>query len=154
MSEQQQPVFQIMKLYVKDLSLEVPNAPKIFLERDTPQLGLEIGTRHEQLEAGVFHVELKLTVTTKFGDKTLFLAEVVQCGIFQLRGIPESELETILSTLCPNILFPYGREVISDLTGRTGFPQPVVLEPIDFNVLYAQRQQQAAAANDAPATVQ
>lgn len=154
MSEQQQAVFNIEKLYVKDVSLEVPNAPKVFLEREQPQVEMELNTRGEKIDDGFYHVELKITVTAKFPTQTLFLVELSQCGVFQIRGVPEKDMEAVLSVACPNILFPYAREGVSDLTSRAGFP-PVVLAPVNFEGLYMQRQQQQqnpAAANDAATT--
>lgn len=154
MSEQQQAVFNIEKLYVKDISLEVPNAPKVFLEREQPQVDMELSTKGDKIDEGFYHVELKLTVTAKYPTQTLFLAELSQCGVFQVRGVPEADMEAVLSVACPNILFPYAREVVSDLTNRAGFP-PVVLAPVNFEGLYMQRlQQQKAepAANDAATT--
>lgn len=154
MSEQQQAVFNIEKLYVKDISLEVPNAPKVFLEREQPQVDMELSTKGDKIDEGFYHVELKLTVTAKYPTQTLFLAELSQCGVFQIRGVPDADMEAVLSVACPNILFPYAREVVSDLTNRAGFP-PVVLAPVNFEGLYMQRlQQQKAepAANDAATT--
>lgn len=154
MSEQQQAVFNIEKLYVKDISLEVPNAPKVFLEREQPQVEMELSTRGDKIDEGFFHVELKLTVTAKYPSQTLFLVELLQCGVFQIRGVPEADMEAVLSVACPNILFPYAREAVSDLTNRAGFP-PVVLAPVNFEGLYMQRlqqQQNQPAANDAATT--
>lgn len=148
--EQQQPqaMFNIEKLYVRDISLEVPNAPQVFLEREQPQVDMELTTKGDKIDDGFYHVELKLTVTAKYPSKTLFLIELAQCGVFQIRGVPEAEMEPVLSVACPNILFPYAREVVSDLTNRAGFP-PVVLAPVNFEGLYLQRLQQQSAANDA-----
>ena len=151
MSEQeaQQPVFNIEKIYVKDLSLEVPNAPQIFMERTAPQIDVQLHTQSGPVSEGVYHSVLTVTVTAKINDKTMFLVEAAHAGIFQIRNIPQEELDPILGIACPNILFPYVREVISDATSRAGFP-PVMLNPMNFEVLYqqqqAQKQQQAAAA--------
>ena len=150
MSEQeaQQPVFNIEKIYVKDLSLEVPNAPQIFLEREAPQIDVQLHTNSNAISEGVYHAVLTVTVTAKIKDKTMFLVEAAHAGIFQIRNIPQEELEPVLGIACPNILFPYVREVISDATSRAGFP-PVMLNPMNFEVLYqqqqAQKQQQAGA---------
>ena len=143
--EQEQPVFSIEKLYVKDLSLEIPNAPQIFLERDAPQVDVQLQTQGKSVQEGVYDVVLSITVTAKLGEKTVFLVEVAQAGIFQIRNVPEGDLEPILGIACPNILFPYAREVVSDAVTRAGFP-PVVLNPMNFEALYQQRQQQAAEA--------
>jgi preprotein translocase subunit SecB len=141
--QNQAPGFGIEKLYVKDLSLELPNAPQIFTERDAPQIGIEISNTASKLDDGVYEVVLTITVTSKIGEKTAFLIEVSQAGIFQVRNVPEENLEIIFSITCPNILFPYAREVVSDASVRAGFP-PVVLSPINFEALYAQQKQQQA----------
>jgi preprotein translocase subunit SecB len=143
--EQEQPVFSIEKLYVKDLSLEIPNAPQIFLERDAPQVDVQLQTQGKSLQEGIYDVVLSITVTAKIGERTVFLVEVAQAGIFQIRNVPEGDLDPILGIACPNILFPYAREVVSDAVTRAGFP-PVVLNPMNFEALYQQRQQQAAEA--------
>ena len=140
-----QPGFGIEKLYVKDLSLEIPNAPQIFTEREVPQVGIEISNSASKLDEGVYEVVLTITVTSKLADKTVFLIEVAQAGIFQVHNVPEDSLEIIFSITCPNILFPYAREVVSDLSVRAGFPS-VVLSPINFEALYAQQKQQQAQA--------
>lgn len=148
---QDQPVFSIEKLYVKDLSLEIPNAPQIFLERDAPQIDVQIQTEGKGVQEGIYDVVLSITVTAKLGERTMFLVEVAQAGIFQIRNVPEGDLEGILGIACPNILFPYAREVVSDAVTRAGFP-PVVLNPINFEALYQQRQQQEADGADRPVT--
>lgn len=152
MSEQeaQQPVFNIEKIYVKDLSLEVPNAPQIFLEREAPQIDVQLHTESGVVSEGVYHSVLTVTVTAKIKDKTMFLVEAAHAGIFQIRNIPQEEMEPILGIACPNILFPYVREVISDATSRAGFP-PVMLNPMNFEVLYQQQQAQKQQAG-APVT--
>ena len=141
MTEQAQPQFSIEKLYVKDASLEVPNAPEVFLERETPQIDVQLTIDNKNVSEDVYHVGLSVTVTAKKEDKTVFLVEVVQGGVFTIKNVPSEDLEPILSIACPNILFPYAREVVSDLVNRAGFP-PVILAPINFEGLYAQRQQQ------------
>lgn len=143
-----QPVFSIEKLYVKDMSIEVPNAPKIFLERENPEVNVQIRSESNAVEDGIHEVILTTNVTAKMPDKrTLFMVEVSQCGIFQIRNVPEAELEPVLSIGCPNILFPYAREAISDAVTRAGF-QPVLLAPVNFEALYhAQLQQRDATQN-------
>jgi preprotein translocase subunit SecB len=142
MSEQaQQATFQIEKIYVKDLSLEIPNAPQVFTEQVQPQLEVQINTTSGKFSDPYYEVTVTATVTAKTGGKTLFLAEAVQAGIFQLRNVPEDELGPLLGIGCPTILFPYLRETISDLVIRGGFP-PVLLAPISFEALYVQRLQQ------------
>ena len=132
------PVFQIEKVYVKDLSLEIPNAPKIFLEREAPQIEVQLRSEGTSIDEGLYEVVLTVTVTAKLGDKTMFLVEAGEAGIFQLRNIPEADLDPVLSIACPNILFPYARETISDLVVRAGFP-PVLLSPVNFEAMYQQR---------------
>jgi preprotein translocase subunit SecB len=148
---QEQPHFSIEKLYVKDLSLEIPNAPQIFLEREAPQVDVQIQTQGKSVQDGIYDVVLSITVTAKLGEKTVFLVEVAQAGIFQIRHVPESDMEGVLGIACPNILFPYAREVVSDAVTRAGFP-PVVLNPINFEALYQQRVQQQAAEAAGPVT--
>jgi preprotein translocase subunit SecB len=141
----QQPVFSIEKVYVKDISLEIPNAPGIFLERDQPQVDIQLHHNSTGVDEGVYQCTLTVTVTAKIKDKTMFLVEVAQAGIFVARGIPATELEAVLAIACPNILFPYVREAISDVIVRAGFP-PVLLAPVNFEAVYqAQREPQAAA---------
>jgi preprotein translocase subunit SecB len=146
--ETQQAGFSIEKIYVKDASLEIPNAPQIFTDRTQPQISIELGNTAQMVEDGVFEVALKVTVTSKIADKTVFLVEVTQAGIFQIRNVPEENLPMIVGITCPNILFPYARETVSDLVVRAGF-QPVLLNPINFEALFAQQQQQAAEAGTA-----
>ncbi len=142
--------FSIEKIYVKDASLEIPNAPQIFTDRTQPQISIELGNFAQMLEEGVFEVAIKVTVTSKIEDKTVFLVEVTQAGIFQIRNVPEENLEMIVGITCPNILFPYARETVSDLVVRAGF-QPVLLNPINFEALFAQQKQQQAEQADAAA---
>ena len=144
MTEQESPLFAIEKLYVKDLSLEVPNAPAIYLESESPEVGLQLQTGVQRLAEDAFEVTLTVTVTAKIGEKTVFLVEVGQAGIFRVRNVPEDNLAPLLSIACPNILFPYAREVVSDIVSRAGFA-PVVLQPVNFEALYAARLEQAAA---------
>ena len=138
-----QPSFQIEKLYVKDISLEIPGAPQIFLQADQPQLEVQVNSDALQFTDALYEVTVTVTVTARAGEKTLFLAEAVQAGIFTVRGIPAEEMEPLLGIACPNILYPYVREAISDLVTRGGFP-PVLLAPVSFETLYAQRVQRAA----------
>lgn len=138
----QQPIFSIEKLYVKDLSLEIPNAPQIFLERDPPQVDVQLHHSATTVEEGLYESVLTVTVTAKIGEKTVFLVEAGQAGIFTIRNLPQGDLEPVLGIACPNILFPYAREVISDAVVRAGFP-PVLLNPVNFEALY-QAQKQAA----------
>lgn len=140
--------FQIEKIYVKDLSLEIPNAPQVFVEQLQPQLEVQIHTESTRFADFYYEVQVSATVSAKTGERTLFLAEAVQAGIFQLRNVPETELAPLLGIACANILFPYLRETISDLVTRGGFP-PVLLSPISFEQLYLQQMQQQGAQNAA-----
>ncbi|MBI4985517.1 MAG: protein-export chaperone SecB [Rhodocyclales bacterium] len=150
--EQQAPVFSIEKLYVKDLSLEVPNAPQCFFEQEAPAVEIQLQTGGQAVGEGLFDVVLTVTVAAKVGEKTLFLVEAAQAGLFQIRNVPEEELEPIVAVACPNILFPYAREAVSDAVNRAGFP-PVLLAPVNFENLYRQRleqQAQSGAAREVP----
>ena len=138
-----QAVFQIEKLFVKDLSLEVPNAPQVFTQTESPQLEIGVRNAAAQFADGLFEVTVTVTVTARAGEKTVFHAEVAQAGIFTARGIAQQDLEPLLGIGCPTILYPYAREAIADLVTRAGFPA-VVLQPISFEQIYMERQQQAA----------
>ena len=148
------PVYSIEKIYVKDLSLEVPNAPQIFLEREAPQVDVQLHHVSKKVDEGVFQTELTLTITAKIGDKTMFLVEANQAGIFAIRNVPDADLDPILGISNPNILYPYVRETVSDAIVRAGFP-PVLLNPVNFEALYqAQKQHEAQQPTTAPASEQ
>ena len=150
--EPAQPHFSIEKLYVKDISLESPNTPELFLEHTTPEIELKLFNQGRVAGEGLYEVKLTVTLTAKIGDRTAYLVEVAQAGLFRVLNVTEEMLGMIMQITCPNILFPYAREAVSDLIGRAGF-QPVFLAPVNFEILYQQqREQQAQAA--APATVQ
>lgn len=139
-NQELQPQFSIEKVYVKDMSLEIPHAPQIFLERDQPEVEIQLHTGSQQIDEGFFNVLLTVTVTAKLpGDKVAFLVEVTEGGIFQIQHIPEAELAPLLGAVCPNILFPYVREVISSAVTKAGFP-PILLAPVNFEALYMQQQ--------------
>ena len=146
-----QPLFNLDKIYVKDISLEIPHAPKIFLSRDNPQIDIQLHTQAGSVEEGLFEVLVKATVTAKIGEKVMFLVEVEQAGIFQIRNVPADDLEPILAVMCPNILFPYLREAVSTVVVRGGF-SPVLLNPINFDAIYQQQKQQQLAQPTAPVT--
>lgn len=137
---QTQPLFNIEKIYIKDLSVEVPNAPRIFLEREQPQIDIQLNTQSSPLEQDIYQAELTLTITAKIKDKTAFLVEVNQAGIFRIQNLPKEALEAALAIGCPNILFPYAREAVSSAVLSAGFP-PLLLQPINFELLYMQQQQ-------------
>jgi preprotein translocase subunit SecB len=150
MEQNEQPVFGIEKLYVKDLSLEVPNAPQIYLEREAPQVEIQLGTSGSGVGDDAYEVVLTVTVTAKLEDKTVFLVEVGQAGIFRIVNVPNEQIEPLIAVACPNILFPYAREAVSDAVTRAGF-QPIVLQPVNFEAMYMQRlQQQAQAPTEVP----
>ena len=137
--ESNQPAFNIEKVYVRDLSLEIPHAPNIFLERESPQIDVQLSTQTEPIEKDVYEVMITNTVTAKVGEKVMFLIEVKQAGIFQIRNMPPADLEPTLAVMCSNILFPYLREVVSDVAVRAGFA-PILLNPVNFERLYQTRQ--------------
>jgi preprotein translocase subunit SecB len=141
----QQASFQIEKLYVKDLSLEVPNAPQVFIQAQDPQLEIQVRSSGAQFADNLFEVVVTITVTARSGEKTVFLAEVAQAGIFAVRGVPAADLEPLLGIGCPTILYPYAREAISDLVTRSGFPA-VILAPVSFEQMYMARMQEQQAA--------
>lgn len=149
MEQNEQPVFGIEKLYIKDLSVEVPNAPEVFLEREAPQIEIQLNTSGRGVGEGVFEVILTVTVTAKFGEKTVFLVEVGQAGIFRIMNVPEDQIEPLIAVACPNILFPYARETVSDAVTRAGF-SPIVLQPVNFEAMYMQRMQEQTAASAEP----
>ncbi len=140
-AEPQQPAFQIEKIYIKDISLEIPNAPQIFMQAEGPQLEVQVNNEASQFAEGFYECTVTVTVTAKAGDKTMFLAEAAQSGIFSIRNVPPEDLDPLLGIACPTILYPYVREAISDLITRGGFP-PVLLSPVSFEALYQQRVQQ------------
>jgi len=146
--EQQVPEkqFSIQKIYIKDLSFETPSSPKIFIEKWEPVVDLNLSSQILPLEESLFEVALTITITVKSSESTAYLVEVSQAGIFTLSGFTEEEMGPMLGSFCPNILFPYAREAVSDLVTKGGFPQ-LLLAPVNFDLLYAQQlhyaQQQA-----------
>jgi preprotein translocase subunit SecB len=149
MSEQQ-PIFGIEKIFLKDLSLEIPGAPQIFAEQEAPKIDINLHNETREIDSGIYEVVLTATVTAKVkDDKTAFLVEVAQAGIFQIRNVPSPDLEALLGITCANVLFPYLRESVSSVVVRGGFP-PFFLNHLNFEALYQQRlqqqQQQAAGA--------
>lgn len=141
MSEQTQPSFGIEKVYLKDASLEIPNAPQIFLENEGPQVEINIHNQAAALDADLFEVVLTVTATAKVGDKTVFLVEVAQAGIFQIRNVPQRDIDPVLGIACPSILLPYAREAVSSMVLRAGFPA-VILQHMNFEAIYHERMQQ------------
>jgi preprotein translocase subunit SecB len=146
--DNQNPVFQIQRMYLKDLSLEQPNSPQILLEQAQPQVDINLGLGAEPIAEGVYEVTVTATVTTKVGEKTLFLVEAKQAGIFEIRNIPQEQLQPIIGIACPGIVYPYLRAIVSDICTRAGFP-PVMLAEVNFQAMYeAQQAQQAAPAGN------
>ena len=145
-----QPVFNIQRMYLKDLSLEQPNSPQILLEQQQPQVDIQLGVGAEQVADGIFEVTVTATVTTKVTDKVLFLVEAKQAGIFEIRNLPDEQLEGILGIVCPQMIYPYLRAVVSDMCTRAGFP-PVLLTEVNFQAMF-EAQQQARAEQAAGAT--
>ena len=139
------PGFSIEKIYIKDLSLENPGAPQSFRQQEAPQIEIGLRTNGDQIEPDVFESVLTVTLTAKVGDRTLFLVEAAQAGIFTIKGIPTEQMQGVLAVHCPTVLFPYVRETIADAVARAGFP-PVHLAPINFEALYAQQAAQAVPA--------
>jgi preprotein translocase subunit SecB len=135
----QQPVFNIEKLYIKDLSLEVPQTPQIFMETAMPHIDVHLENDAKDIGNHRYEATVLIRVTASLADKTYFIVEVVQGGLFMIQHIPDEQMDPVLKITCPNILFPYAREVISDLTVKAGFP-PVLLNPISFESLYMNQQ--------------
>ena len=142
----QTPVFQIQRIYLKDLSLEQPNSPQILLEQAQPQVEINLSLGAEPVADAIYEVSVTATVTTKVKDKVLFLVEAKQAGIFEIRNIPDEQLQPIIGIACPGIIYPYLRAIISDVCTRAGFP-PVLLAEVNFQAMYEAQQAQAAAAN-------
>lgn len=129
--------FGIEKIYIKDISLEMPNAPEIFQHLEPPEIEIAMSNSGEKVSDNFYEVVLKITVTARIKEKTLLLVEVSQAGIFELLNIPEENFERIFSVICPNILFPYAREVVTDMSVKAGLPQ-IILSAVNFEAVYAQ----------------
>lgn len=138
MSEAPQPVFAIEKIYLKDLSVEVPNSPESFLEQQAPNVEVNLHSNSRAVQDGIFEVVLTVTITAKVNEKAMFLVEAAQAGLFQIRNVPQQDMGPLLGVACPNTLFPYVRETISMVTSRAGFP-PVLLAPMSFEGIYQQQ---------------
>ena len=145
------PVFNIQRMYLKDLSLEQPHSPQILLEQQQPNVDINLAVSAETVTDGIYEVSVTATVTTKFGDRTLFLIEAKQAGIFEIRHLPNDQMQAILGIACPGMVYPYLRAIISDVCTRAGFP-PVLLSEVNFQAMFeAQQQQLAAQGNGATA---
>ncbi|RLA09220.1 MAG: protein-export chaperone SecB [Gammaproteobacteria bacterium] len=139
-AEQAETQFNIRKIYLKDLSFESPQAPGVFQQTTSPQIDINLTTDSHQVEEGTYEVSITITITAKGEEKPLFLVELEQAGIFQIEGAAEDQLKFALGVTCPNILFPYARQVISETTVTGGFP-PLVMSPVNFELLYRQKTQ-------------
>jgi preprotein translocase subunit SecB len=148
-SDTPEQVFVIQKVYTKDISFETPNTPEIFRNDDwQPNINLQLQSRSKQLEDNVFEIVLMVTVTAKVDDETTaYLAEVQQAGIFRVAGFDDEEMRYMLGSYCSNILFPFAREIVSDLVTRGGFPQ-LLLAPVNFDAMFAQQQEQESASSE------
>ena len=140
------PVFQIQRMYLKDLSLEQPNSPQILLEQAQPQVDINLNLAAAPVADGIYEVTVTATVTTTVSDKTLFLVEAKQAGIFEIRNIPEDQLQPIIGIACPGIIYPYLRAIVSDVCTRAGFP-PVLLSEVNFQAMFEAQQAQVAQGN-------
>ncbi|MEN9383433.1 MAG: protein-export chaperone SecB [Pseudomonadota bacterium] len=150
MSEELTPVFQIQRVYLKESSLEQPNSPAILLEQEQPSVDIQLGVEAQPVADGVFEVCVTATVQTKIKDRTVFLVEAKQAGIFEVRNLPQEQMGAIMGIACPQIVYPYLRGNVADLVQRAGFP-PVHLSEINFQAMY--EQQQAQQQEDAPRIV-
>ncbi|MDO9167363.1 MAG: protein-export chaperone SecB [Rhodoferax sp.] len=155
MSDQQAPVFQIQRVYLKEASLEQPNSPAILLEQESPTVDIQLGVNAAPVADGIFEVSVTATVQTKIKDKTVFLVEATQAGIFEIRNLPQEQMNQIMGIACPQIVYPYLRGNVADLIQRGGFP-PVHLSEINFQAMFEQQQlqvQQQGAGEDTPRIV-
>ena len=143
-SQESTPVFNIQRMYLKDLSLEQPNAPAILLEQQQPQVDISLAIAAETVAEGIFEVCVTATVTTKVQERTLFLIEAKQAGIFEIRNLPPEQMQAILGIACPGMVYPYLRAIVSDVCNRAGFP-PVLLSEVNFQAMFEAQQQQLAA---------
>ncbi len=151
-TEQQEQQFIIQRIYVKDVSFEAPNSPSMFTQEWNPDTNLDLNTQVNPLGGNNYEVELSITITVKSSDKTAFLVEVTQAGVFFITGYEQDQVNHLLAAYCPNILFPYAREVIASLVSKGSFPE-LHLSPINFDALYARRLQEEQANAAAQAEV-
>jgi len=151
MADTPEAVFQIQRVYLKEASLEQPNSPEILLEQEQPTVDIQLGVAPQQVAEGVFEVSVTATVHTKIGDRTVFLVEAKQAGIFEIRNLPAEQINPVLGIACPQIVYPYLRGNVADIISRAGFP-PVHLSEINFQAMFDQ--QQAQQAGEAPQTTQ
>ncbi|GAB3654020.1 protein-export chaperone SecB [Ramlibacter alkalitolerans] len=148
MADNNDPVFQIQRVYMKEASLEQPNSPAILLDQEQPSVDIQLGVEAQQAADGVYEVAVSATVTTKIKDRTVFLVEVKQAGIFEIRNVPPEQMQAIMGSACPQIVYPYLRGNVADIVTRAGFP-PVHLAEINFQAMYEQQQAQQAQGGEA-----
>lgn len=146
MADMQEPVFQIQRVYLKESSLEQPNSPAILLEQEQPAVDIQLGVQATPVAEGVYEVAVTATVHTQIKDKTVFLVEVKQAGIFEIRNLPQEQMDPVIGIACPQIVYPYLRGNVADLIQRAGFP-PVHLSEINFQAMFEQQQAQQAGAS-------
>ncbi len=146
MADEATPIFNIQRMYLKDLSLEQPNSPGILLEQSQPQVDINLSMAAAPAADGIFEVTVTATVTTKVKDKVLFLVEAKQAGIFEIRNVPEDQMQGIISIVCPQMIYPYLRAIVSDVCTRAGFP-PILLTEVNFQAMFEAQQAQLAAQN-------
>ena len=141
-----EPVFSIQRTYLKDLSLEIPSAPQIFLETQQPSVEIQLDVGSAMIVDGIYEATVTATVTTKIGERVLFLVEAKQAGIFEIRHVPDEQMQGIISIVCPQMIYPYLRAIVSDVCTRAGFP-PILLTEVNFQAMFEAQQAQAAAQN-------
>lgn len=147
MADDATPVFQIQRIYLKDLSLEQPNSPQILLEQQQPQVDINLGVGAEQVADGLFEVTVTATVTTKVKERVLFLVEAKQAGIFEIRNVPQEQMQGIIGIVCPQMVYPYLRAIVSDVCTRAGFP-PILLTEVNFQAMFESQRQAGQGASD------
>jgi preprotein translocase subunit SecB len=146
--QDQTPVFQLQRMYLKDLSLEQPNSPQILLEQQQPQVDIQLGMGAEAISEGMFEVAVTATVTTKLGDRTLFLIEAKQAAIFEIRHLPADQMQGVLGVVCPQMIYPYLRAIVSDVCTRAGFP-PILLAEVNFQAMFEAQNAQMSNGSEA-----
>jgi preprotein translocase subunit SecB len=143
-AQENTPIFNIQRMYLKDLSLEQPHSPQILLEQQQPAVDINLGVAAETISDGIIEVTVTATVTTKVAERTLFLIEAKQAGIFEIRNLPPDQMQAIVGIACPGMVYPYLRAIVSDVCTRAGFP-PVILSEVNFQAMFEAQQQQLAA---------
>jgi preprotein translocase subunit SecB len=152
MADNNDPVFQIQRVYMKEASLEQPNSPAILLEQEQPSVDIQLGVDAQQAADGMYEVGVTATVTTKIKDKTVFLVEVKQAGIFEIRNLPQEQMQAVLGIACPQIVYPYLRGNVADVITRAGFP-PVHMAEINFQAMFEQQQAELQQQNTQPSPI-